>query len=209
MRLGENANRPVRFPSRSINITVSRSIISFFQKGINSIVFTSHEIINTYNKLQEYITKIDVVESIIDDNLRSKYDNINKCVSLIRGNDKISEHLDKNMFEEIVKLRNLKISNFDLDRKLIEAATEFTVIKEKYKDELNKSEEIKNISKRLEEIDEKLDVNREYYNRNIAEYNKLIKMFPTNIIAKIYKYEEKLFYDKKDMSDDDYNDFKL
>ncbi len=165
--------------------------------------------INTYNKLQEYITKIDVVESIIDDNLRSKYDNINKCVSLIRGNDKISEHLDKNMFEEIVKLRNLKISNFDLDRKLIEANTEFTVLKEKYKEELNSSEEIKNISKKLIEIDEKLDVNREYYNKNIAEYNKMIKMFPTNIIAKLNKYKEKLFYDKKDMSDDDYNDFKL
>ena len=52
-------------------------------------------------------------------------------------------------------------------------------------------------------------VNREYYNRNIAEYNKLIAMFPTNIIAKIGKYQEKLFFDKKDMSDDDYNDFKL
>lgn len=165
--------------------------------------------INMYNKIQEYLTRINEVESIIDDNLRNKYDNINKSVSLIKGNEKISEKLDKNMFEEIVKLRNLKISNFDLDRKLIEAGTEFSVIKEKYKDELNKSEEIKNITKKLEEIDEKLDVNREYYNRNIAEYNKLIKMFPTNIIAKIYKYEEKLFYDKKDMSDDDYNDFKL
>ena len=94
-------------------------------------------------------------ESIIDENLRNKYDNINKSVSLIKGNDKISEKLDKNLFEEIVKLRNIKISNFDLDRKLIEAGTEFAVIKEKYKDELNKSEEIKNIAKRLEELDEK------------------------------------------------------
>ena len=165
--------------------------------------------INTYNKIQEYLTRINEVESIIDDNLRNKYDNINKSVSLIKGNDKINKHLDKNMFEEIVKLRNLKISNFDLDRKLIEANTEFLVLKEKYKEELNSSEEIKNISKKLEEIDEKLDVNREYYNRNISEYNKLIKMFPTNIIAKINKYEEKLFYDRKDMSDEDYNDFKL
>ena len=47
------------------------------------------------------------------------------------------------------------------------------------------------------------------HNKNIKEYNKMIKMFPTNLIAKIYKYEEKLFFDKKDMSDDDYNDFKL
>ena len=165
--------------------------------------------INTYNKMQEYLTKINEVEAIIDNNLRNKYDNINKSVSLIKGNEKINKELDKNMFEEIVKLRNLKISNFDLDRKLIEANTEFIVLKEKYKDELNKSEEIKNITNKIEELDEKLDVNREYYNKNISEYNKLIKMFPTNIIAKINKYEEKLFFDRKDMSDNDYNDFKL
>ncbi len=165
--------------------------------------------INTYNKIQDYIIKINEVEAIIDTNLRNKYDNINKSVSIIKANDKINKKIDKNMFEEVVRLRNIKISNFDLDRKLIEAYNEFIVLKEKYKEELEESEELNNISKKLENIDENLEVNREYYNKNIAEYNKLIKMFPTNIIAKLNKYEEKLFFDKKDMSDDDYNDFKL
>lgn len=164
--------------------------------------------INLYNKIQEYITKINEVESIIDTNLRNKYDNINKCVSIIKGNDNINKELDKNIFEEVVRLRNRKISNFDLDRKLVEATIQFTTLKEKYKD-LKESEEIQNISKKIDEIDEKLEVNRDYYNNNIAEYNKLIKMFPTNIIARLCKYEEKLFFDRKDMSDDDYNDFKL
>ena len=164
--------------------------------------------INLYNKIQDYIIKINEVEAIIDTNLRNKYDNINKCVSIIKGNDSINKELDKNIFEEVVKLRNRKISNFDLDRKLIEANTQFITLKEKYK-ELKESEEIQNISKKLEELDEKLEVNRDYYNNNIAEYNKLIKMFPTNIIARLCKYEEKLFFDRKDMSDDDYNDFKL
>lgn len=165
--------------------------------------------ISTYNKIQDYIIKINEVEAIIDTNLRNKYDNINKSVSIIKANDKINKKIDKNMFEEVVRLRNIKISNFDLDRKLIEAYNEFIVLKEKYKEELEESEELNNISKKLENIDENLEVNREYYNKNIAEYNKLIKMFPTNIIAKLNKYEEKLFFDKKDMSDDDYNDFKL
>ena len=83
-----------------------------------------------------------------------------------------------------------------------------TELKEKYK-ELKESEELTNLEKKREELDENLIVNKEYYNRNIAEYNKLIKQFPTNIIAKMGKYEEKLFYDRKDMSDDDFNDFKL
>ena len=164
--------------------------------------------ITLYNKLQDYIIRINEVESIIDNNLREKYDNINKCVSLVKSNDNINKDLDKNMFEEIVRLRTRKISNFDLDRKLIEAVSNFIVLKDKYK-ELNENEEIITISKKLEELDENLTVNRDYYNKNIAEYNKFVTLFPTNIVAKICKYEQKLFFDRKDMSDDDYNDFKL
>lgn len=161
-----------------------------------------------YNKLQDYVIRINEVESMIDNNLRNKYDNINKCVSLIKGNEKINEEIDKKMFEEIVRLRTKKISNFDLDRKLIEANTSFITLKEKYK-ELQENEEIITISKKIDELDETLTVNRDYYNKNIAEYNKLVKLFPTNIVAKLCKYEEKLFFDRKDMSDDDFNDFKL
>ncbi len=161
-----------------------------------------------YNKLQDFIIRIDEVESMIDNNLRDKYDALNKSVSLIKGNEKISKKLDEKVFEEIVRLRTKKISNFDLDRKLVEANNSFIALKEKYKDLLD-SEEIVNISNKIDDLDENLIVNKEYYNRNISEYNKLVKMFPTNIVAKLCKYEEKLFFDKKDMSDDDYEDFKL
>ena len=164
--------------------------------------------INYYNKLQDYVIRINEVETLLDNNLREKYDNINKCVSIIKNNDSITEETDKNMFEEIVKLRTRKISNFDLDRKLIEANNNFITLKEKYK-KLKENEEIVNISKRLDELDEAIIVNREYYNKNIAEYNKLVAIFPTNMIARICKYESKLYYDKKDMTDDDFNDFKL
>ena len=161
-----------------------------------------------YNKIQDYIIRINEVEMILDNNLREKYDNINKCVSLIKGNPTINKEIDKKMFEEIVKLRTKKISNFDLDRKLIEANNSFITLKERYK-ELKENKDIILITQKIDELDDNIVVNKDYYNKNIKEYNKMIKMFPTNIIAKIYKYEEKLFFDKKDMSDDDYNDFKL
>ena len=164
--------------------------------------------ITLYNKLQDFVIRINEVEALIDNNLREKYDNINRLVSLIKGNEAINKELDKKMFEEIVRLRTKKISNFDLDRKLIEANESFVTLKEKYQ-ELKENEEIIKISTKLEEIDEKLIINRDYYNKNISEYNKLVKLFPTNIVAKLCKYEEKLFFDRKDMSDEDFNDFKL
>ena len=164
--------------------------------------------VTLYNKLQDYVIRIDEVESMIDNNLRDKYDAINKSVSLIKGNSNVKKELDEKVFEEVVKLRTRKLSNFDLDRKLVEANTSFVALKEKYK-ELLESEEIVNISNKIEEVDENLVVNKEYYNKNISEYNTLVKRFPTNIVAKLCKYEEKLVFDRKDMSDDDYEDFKL
>ena len=157
-----------------------------------------------YNKFQESIIRINEAEANIDTLLRSKYDDLNKAMAIIKGNVKI----EKEIFEDIIKLRSRKISNFELDRQLVLATNEFTSLKTEYK-ELEKSEEIKKISVSLKEIDDKLDNLKKYYDKNITKYNKLVRTFPNNIVALICKYEEKLFYDKKDMSDDDYNDFKL
>ena len=151
-----------------------------------------------YNKMQDYIIRINEVESMIDNNLRNKYDNINKCVSIIKGNNELENVVDHKIFDEIIRLRTKKISNFDLDRKLVDAENSLIQLKEKYQ-LLKENEEIDAISKKLDEIDEDLIAGIEYYNRNIAEYNKLIKLFPTNIIAKIGKYQEKLFFDRKDI----------
>ena len=156
-----------------------------------------------YNLLQHSKTKIDQAEVLIDEALRGRYDILTKIDQLF-----INEIDKKSFFKDLDKLKEENISNFDLDRKLIATNIEIDSLKQKYK-ELDDSEEIKNLTKKINEYDEKLEVNRDYYNKNIAEYNKLIKTFPTNIIAKICKYNEKLFFDRKDMSDDDYNDFKL
>jgi len=157
-----------------------------------------------YNKVNDLIIRINEVEANIDTNLRNKYDLINRSVSIIKGNIEVKN----DVFEEIVKLRSRKISNFELERKLTDAYNEFLIIKDKNKELLN-SEELVKISINLEDINEKLVILIEYYNGNITKYNKLITMFPANIIAKIKKNNTKLFFDRKDMSDDDYKDFKL
>ena len=80
----------------------------------------------SYNKFQDSIIRINEVESIIDNNLRAKYDLINRSISIINANVEIN----KPIFEEIVKLRSRKIGNFELDRILTTAYNEFVGIKE-------------------------------------------------------------------------------
>lgn len=157
-----------------------------------------------YNKINESIIRIEEAESRIDNNLRDKYDLLNRSISLIRN--KID--LAPDAFKEIIKLRSRKISNFDLDRILVKSYNEFLSI---YEDnvKLRESDEIFKVSRQLEIINDELLTLRNYYNANITNYNKMIKKFPTNIVAQIKKYKERPFYDLKDMTDEDYEDFKL
>ena len=125
-------------------------------------------------------------------------------IPIIKGNiDK-----DKDMFEEIIKIRSRKISNFELYRILMQSSIQLSSLKKEFPD-INKSDEIKKLTKQIEDIDSKIENYIDYYNDNITIYNTLVKKFPSNLIALFSKYKEKLFFDRKDMSDDDYNDFKL
>ena len=157
-----------------------------------------------YNKFQDYIIRINEVESMIDNNLRNKYDLLNRAIPIIKS----SIPKDKEIFEEIIKLRSRKLGNFELYRVLVRTSNEFSALREQYSD-IDKSSEIKKIRNQIDEIDLKLDNQIDYYNENISVYNILLKKFPSNIVASFSKYKEKLFFDRKDMSDEDYNDFKL
>ena len=171
---------------------------------LTTIIILLITYIHLYNKINESIIRIDEAESRIDNNLRDKYDLLNRSISLIRN--KID--LSPDTFKEIIKLRARKISNFDLDRILVKSYNEFLSIYEA-NSKLRESDEIFKVSRQLEIINEELLTLRNYYNANITNYNKMIKKFPTNIVANIKKYKERPFYDLKDMTDEDYEDFKL
>lgn len=159
---------------------------------------------SVYNRFQDYIIRINEVESIIDNNLRKKYDLINRAIPIIKS---IIPN-DKEIFGEIVKLRSRKLSNFELFRVLERSSSELNSLKGEFP-KINESDEIKKIQNSIVEIDTTIDEATSYYNDNISIYNKLLKKFPSNIVATFCKYKEKLFFDRKDMNDEDYNDFKL
>lgn len=160
--------------------------------------------VNTYNRFQGLIIRINEVEASIDTILRKRFDLLNKSINLIKGN------IDSNdeVLELIVKLRSRKLSNFDLDRQLYEAINEFHGYLENYP-VLNEQENIQKIDMALNESEHEITAFRKYYNDTITEYNALVRKFPTNLVAKISKYKERTYFDGKNMNDDITNDFKL
>jgi len=160
--------------------------------------------VNTYNRFQGLIIRINEVEANIDTTLRKRFDLLSKSVSIIKANTDIQGEV----LELIVKLRSRKLSNFDLDRQLYEAINEFHGYLENYPT-LREQENLQKIDITLNESEHEITAFRKYYNDTITEYNSLVRKFPTNLVAKIAKYKERTYFDGKDMSDDITNDFKL
>ena len=159
--------------------------------------------ITAFNRLNDLKTKVNEAESIIDENLRIKYD------SLIRISNSLKKNMkeNKNYFKEYEKLNEMNISNFDMDRKLNEG---FTIILKMQGDlGLDDDEELNQELEKIRRLDEKLCAAKNYYNKNTSLENAIIRRFPTNIIARIHKFKLKLFFDGKDMDDEIIDDFKI
>lgn len=156
-----------------------------------------------YNKYQNYIIRINEVDSNIDSVLRKRFDLLNKSISIIKANSE-----EKEVLEMIVKLRSRKLSNFELDRALYDAINEFNIYKEKYPD-LGNSESFIKIELGLNESEIDITALRKYYNDIITDYNKLVRTLPSNLIGKVFKYKEKTYFDGKNQNDNIVNDFKL
>ena len=168
------------------------------------ICFIFTYLIAIYNKYQNYIIRINEAEANIDSTLRKRFDLLNKSIGIIKANAQVED----NVLEVIVKLRSKKLSNFELDRQLYEAINEFNEIKEEHP-ELKNSETFIKIDLGLAESEAEIVASRKYYNDIITDYNHLVRVFPSNIVAGMCKYKQKLYSDGKDMSGDIVNDFKL
>ena len=157
-----------------------------------------------YNKLQEMNIKINEAESIIDNEIRNKYDLI------IRSSSIINKLLKKEVtyFKELEELKNKNISNFEMDRKITEGEILILKVKNDYAS-LKDNEEYNNITNSLKDSDEMLVAAKSFYNKYTTEINLIIKKFPTNIIAKIHKIKIRNYFDGKNMFDDEIKDFKL
>ncbi len=155
------------------------------------------------DKMTFLLTKLNIIEEKINSTLIKRKE-------LIKDSEKIIKNVtktNKDVYQEFDSLNEDSKDIIKLDRKLLVYINEFYLIKDKYK-ELNKNEEFQNISFSINETEDLLNAYKDYYNKNATLYNKLIKQFPIIIFSKIKGKKEKLFFDKKNLVDDNYAELK-
>ncbi len=148
-----------------------------------------------YNSFTSIIVRIREAEVDIDSLLKKRFDLLSKSIPIVKENLKN----DEEVLDKVVKLRSRKLNSFDLDRKLNGEVIEFLELIEKYPDLKNVNAFVK-IYRSLRSAEETLVASKKYYNDTIVKYNKMIRTFPSNILANGKKYQTKDFYS----FDDDY-----
>lgn len=157
-----------------------------------------------YNNFQDYIIRINEAEANIDSILRKRFDLLNKSIDIIKAETKV----ENGVLDGVSKLRSKKLSNFELDRQLYDGIKEFNKYKAEFPN-LKNDETFMKIDISLNESEAEITAFRKYYNDLITDYNKLSRSFPAGLIALIFKFKPRLYFDGKDMEDDDIKDFKL
>lgn len=157
-----------------------------------------------YNRLQDFKLKIDEAESILDEELRNKYDKVYELQTTVLKLSKVNEK----EFQELDNIKKEDISNFELDRKVIEVYNKLETIINDY-EKIQTKKEVIELLNDIKKLNARIESAKLFYNKYINESNTMVRKFPSNIIAKIHRIQIKNFYDNKDLNDDTVKDFKL
>ena len=147
-------------------------------------------LVSIYNHFQDYIIRINEANVNIETVLRKRFDLLNKASSIIKNNAKD----EQNVISMIAKLRSKNLTNFELDRNLYDAINEFHMVKERH-EELQSNEKLLKTEINLIESESEIVGLRKYYNDIVTDYNKLVKSFPSCILAFILRYKTKEYFD--------------
>lgn len=163
---------------------------------ITIVAFLLIYLITIYNKLVRNKNLVNEGWSGIDVQLKKRYDLIPAIVKTVKG---YSDY-EKELQTEITQLRtegvNAKTvkSQEATESKLAQKIGRLLVIAESYP-ELKANENFLKLQKQISEVEDAIQKSRRYYNGAVRDFNILIESFPSNLVAKIFNYTKKDFFE--------------
>ena len=155
------------------------------------IVLVIISIIAKYNKIIKLQNRVKSSESGIDIYLNQRFDLIPNLVECVKG---YAKH-EKELLEKIVKQRTAYSQSKNLKNasELNNNMNRIIAVAENYP-ELKASEQFLNLQNNLVKMESQLQAARRIYNMDVQRYNSAIQTVPNNIIAKMFGFKEKEFF---------------
>ncbi len=152
-------------------------------------------IVYTYNRL---VTKRNIVDNAwyqIDTLLQKRFDLVPNLVSTVQA---YAKH-EKEVFENIAKARSAWKNastvkdNANADNMFTGALKKLFAVSEGYP-ELKANQNFMMLQEELTGIENKIAYSRQRYNRSVMVFNTFIQRFPSNIIANLFKFGKRDYY---------------
>jgi len=153
--------------------------------------------ISVYNSLITMRNNVDEGFSTMDVYLKKRYDLIPNLVETVKG---YAKH-ESETFENVVKARNLAMGSTNMEEKMAnekaltkELKTFLNVVVEQYPT-LKADQNFIDLQNSLTNIETEIANSRKYYNGAVKVYNVKREVFPSSIIANMYKFEKKPLFE--------------
>ena len=151
--------------------------------------------IGVYNKLVNSRNKVKDQWAQIDVQLKRRADLIPNLVETVKG---YAKH-EKNTLTEVIEARNKFVSagsineEIEANNQLTGALNKLFALSESYP-ELKANQNFISLQNDLKYTEDKISYARQFYNDTVLTYNNLVQMFPSNIIANMFKFEVYEFF---------------
>ena len=153
-------------------------------------------VIGLYNRLQQQNVLVDEAWSGIDVQLKKRFDLIPNLVETVKG---YAKH-ERGVFENVTKARAGLMNaqtvqeNAEANNMLTDALKSLFAVAENYPD-LKASQNFQDLQRQLSETEDKIAYSRQFYNDTVLMYNNKIQMFPSNLVANQFHFEESDFFE--------------
>lgn len=167
---------------------------SYILPGI--LIFIGAFFVYTYNRLVGLRNTADKAYANIDTLLQKRFDLVPNLVNTVRG---YMKH-ERELLESITKARTdwIKAStiqeNAGADNIASQALKSLFAVAENYPD-LKANQNFMMLQEELVGIENKIAYARQRYNRTVMVLNMVIEKFPTNLIAGLFKFKAREFFE--------------
>ena len=157
-------------------------------------------VIATYNKFITMRNNIDESFSTMDVYLKKRFDLIPNLVATVKG---YAKH-EAEALEKTIAARNMASASGDITKQLEAegaisgALKSLFAVSEAYP-ELKANTNFLELQSQLTTLEEEIANSRKYYNGVVKQYNTKREVFPSNIVAKMFKFEKRPLYEVSDV----------
>lgn len=160
------------------------------------VLFVIFWAVATYNLLIRRRNQVEEAWSDIEVQLKRRYDLIPNLIETVRG---YMVH-ERETLEKVTAARSLAMGAKTLEEHaksenmLTAALKNLFAVAENYPD-LKASQNFLALQNELTDTENKIQAARRFYNGNVRDYNIALEQFPNNLIANIFKFQKKEFFE--------------